>query len=90
MVHPMLSSVLYLTGANAAPKRLGEPDACSWAAFGPSVGWHKRFLCSHKESRTHNGKGCLLARLQARPSLWISSTTTGWAAPSLTPRSAAS
>ena len=24
MVHPLLSSVLYLTGASAAPKRLGE------------------------------------------------------------------
>lgn len=25
MAHPMLSSVLYLTGASAAPRRLGEP-----------------------------------------------------------------
>ena len=28
MVHPMLSSVLYLTGATAAPKRLGESETC--------------------------------------------------------------
>ena len=86
MVHPMLSSVLYLTGASAAPKRMGKPGACLWAASCPPAGRSVR-VCSHREWLQHTE---YVVVWQAQPSLWISSMTTGWAVPSLTPRSAAS